>query len=139
VLGIPSPEALLASLSSRYSNPVKVGAGGMGVVYKVYDTQLQREVAVKMALLSGGGDLDELRKRFLREARALARLSHPNVVPVFDVVAGPLPFYTMPFLHGESLDTRRSSKMPLPEKYRVALEVTSALEHAHSRGCSTAT
>ncbi|MCX4246820.1 serine/threonine-protein kinase [Paraliomyxa miuraensis] len=71
----------------RYEVIERVGAGGMGVVYKAYDPELHREVALKLLKSSRKSGQAELkrRKRLLREARAMAQLSHPNVIPVYDV------------------------------------------------------
>lgn len=71
----------------RYDVLERVGAGGMGVVYRAYDPELHREVAVKLlkASRSSGQAEAKRRKRLLREARAMAQLSHPNVIPVYDV------------------------------------------------------
>ena len=62
----------------------QLGAGGMGVVYAAYDPRLDRRVALKL-IAPGKRDPQETRERFLREAQALARLAHPNVVPIHDV------------------------------------------------------
>jgi serine/threonine protein kinase len=71
----------------RYDVLERVGAGGMGVVYRAYDPELHREVALKLLKASRGSGQAEAkrRKRLLREARAMAQLSHPNVIPVYDV------------------------------------------------------
>jgi tRNA A-37 threonylcarbamoyl transferase component Bud32 len=71
----------------RYDVLERVGAGGMGVVYRAYDPELHREVALKLLKASRGSEKAEAkrRKRLLREARAMAQLSHPNVIPVYDV------------------------------------------------------
>jgi len=79
-----------------------IGAGGMGVVYAARDHQLRRTVALKMLQPGGAGETDEarMRERLLREARAMARLSHPNVLAVYDV--GELDGQV--FLAGECMD-----------------------------------
>lgn len=71
----------------RYVVVSTLGAGGMGVVYGAYDPELDRRVALKLlrAELAGSGSLDEAKARLVREAHALARLSHPNVVAIHDV------------------------------------------------------
>src|SRR5262245_30857400 len=85
---VPAPSSLHADLSrgacvGRYIIIEKLGEGGMGVVYKAYDPQLSRPVALK--LLHRSSRAEQLSERMLREAQALARLSHPNVVTVHDV------------------------------------------------------
>jgi serine/threonine protein kinase/tetratricopeptide (TPR) repeat protein len=69
----------------RYRLVAMVGIGGMGIVYAAEDPELQRRVAVKVLRTQGQGDVNGLSQRLLREARALAKLSHPNVIPVYDV------------------------------------------------------
>ncbi|MBA3548622.1 MAG: protein kinase, partial [Nannocystis sp.] len=87
----------------RFTVLDRLGAGGMGVVYAAYDGLLDRKVALKLlhpAGLARGGD-----ERLLREAQAMARLSHPNIVSVFEVGShGPQLFIAMEFVRGQSLD-----------------------------------
>src|SRR5262245_2131800 len=84
-IGVPGLSSLRADLLpgacvGRYITIEKLGAGGMGVVYKAYDPQLSRPVALK--LLHRSASAEQLGERMLREAQGLARLSHPNVVTV---------------------------------------------------------
>src|SRR5882762_4960591 len=74
-------------LVGRYEVLGPIGAGGMGVVYAARDPKLHRKVALKMLRAGGADDATQakMRTRLLREARAMAQLSHPNVLPVFDV------------------------------------------------------
>jgi eukaryotic-like serine/threonine-protein kinase len=112
-----------------------IGAGGMGEVYRARDTRLGREVAIKVvtdALMTDSAAL----ARFEREARAIAALSHPNIVALHDVGrAHGAPFAVMELLDGESLD-RRLATADLP--WRTALDVAAAvadgLASAHARG-----
>ena len=86
----------------RYLILAKLGAGGMGVVYAAYDPELDRKVAIK--LLRSGADAQVVRERLLREAQVMARLSHPNVVVVYDVgTFGQHVFLAMEFVQGETL------------------------------------
>jgi serine/threonine protein kinase len=110
-----------------------VGRGGMGTVYAALDTALGREVALKLSL---GAESAETRERLRREARVLARLEHPGIVPVHDV--GTLPdgrvFYVMKLVQGERLDAwvRR-----LPERRAVLSlfqRIGEAVAFAHARG-----
>jgi eukaryotic-like serine/threonine-protein kinase len=110
-LGLPSPEATdrerTASVAmperlGRYLVLHRVGSGGMGVVYAAYDPELDRKVAIK--LLRSGADAAVVRERLLREAQVMARLSHPNVVVVYDVgTFGQHVFLAMEFVQGETL------------------------------------
>ena len=68
----------------RYRLESELGRGGMGVVYKAMDTRLQRYVALKAILASGGLQPQQI-ERFIQEARAVARLEHPNIIKVYDV------------------------------------------------------
>jgi TolB-like protein len=110
-----------------------LGSGGMGIVLLGEDPQLGRQVAIKVLspLLA---EVDGPRKRFLREARAVAGIRHPNVVEVYHVgEAGRLPYFVMPYLEGESLETRlrRESRLPAAEVIRIGRELGKGLAAAH--------
>ncbi|WP_193789072.1 serine/threonine-protein kinase, partial [Zavarzinella formosa] len=113
-----------------------VGRGGMGIVLQGHDVVLRRTVALKIPALSMRGD-SVARGRFLREGRAAASITHPNVVPVLAVeeYAG-VPVLVMPFVHGESLQQRldREGTVPPAEALRIGLETALALGAAHERG-----
>src|SRR5262245_32794531 len=101
-------------VAGRYQILAELGRGGMGVVWATHDTQLDRRVALKQ--LQSRGDLDsELQPRLLREARAMARISHPNVVAVYD--AGTLEdgsvFIAMELVDGRTLRRWRQEEAPL--------------------------
>ena len=109
----------------------KLGEGGMGVVYSAHDTRLNRPVALKM-ILDSGNDEDS-RKRFLREAQAAARVTHPNICRLYDIgeVDG-RPFLVMELLEGEPMSACLvRGPMPLTEALQVALSVLSALDALH--------
>jgi hypothetical protein len=113
-----------------------LGSGGMGVVFRAEDPQLQRPVALKAMLpeLAGRGPA---RQRFLREARAAAALAHDHVVPVYQVGEDRgVPFLAMQLLEGRTLEgrLRQEGRLPLPEALRVGREVAEALAAAHARG-----
>jgi serine/threonine protein kinase len=85
----------------RYVVLETLGSGGMGVVYAAYDPELDRKVALKLLREEMVSRSRELRARMMREAQALARLSHPNVVAVFDVgTFGESVFLAMELVHG---------------------------------------
>ena len=103
----------------------------MGIVYSANDTRLNRPVALKMILDSG--DDEDSRKRFLREAQAAARVTHPNICRLYDIgeVDG-RPFLVMELLEGESMSERLGrGPMPLAEALQVTLSVLSALAALH--------
>src|SRR5262249_39255480 len=113
-----------------------LGLGGMGVVYRAEDPQLQRRVAVKALRPHVMAD-PGARERFLREARVVALIEHEHVVPIYHVgEEDGVPFLVMPLLKGESLDKwlERTPDVPLPEVLRLGREIASGLAAAHGRG-----
>jgi tRNA A-37 threonylcarbamoyl transferase component Bud32 len=123
-------------LDQRYRILEPIGAGGSSQVYLAQDTALGREVAVKVLDPQAAAD-GTLRKLFVKEARALAQLTHPNIVGVYDVgeVDG-LPFIIMEHVAGSSLKQRieRSGALPLDDAVRLTDEIANGLAFAHSRG-----
>jgi eukaryotic-like serine/threonine-protein kinase len=119
---------------TRYRLLERVARGGMGVVYAAEDTKLERRVALKVLDLPGKNS--ELAKRLLREARVLARLEHPGVVPVHDVgtLADGRVFYTMKFVEGQRLDGHLAAVDSLPDRLRLFLRICDAVAFAHARG-----
>ncbi len=111
-----------------------VDAGGMSEVYRARDVRLGRAVAIKI-LRGPDGDVTAL-ARLVREARHASTLDHPNVCTIHDVSeAGGVPFIVMEYVEGPSLgDLVPPDGLPLAELLGFALQVVSALEHAHSRG-----
>jgi hypothetical protein len=114
---MPTPDSFASGTDTGPDEPVQVaeryqllgelGRGGMGVVYKARDRLLDRVVALKRIRSGPGAHAEEVR-RFFREARALARLRHPHIVPVHDIGAdSDDPFFTMDFVAGGSLKDRR--------------------------------
>ena len=113
-----------------------LGRGGMGTVYRAVDHRLDREVALKVVQLSPGADIaDTDVDRLLREARVLARLEHPGIVPVHD--AGLLPdgraFYAMKRVRGQRLD-EHARTLSLPERLRAFQRICEAVAFAHAHG-----
>ncbi len=112
-----------------------LGAGGMGEVYRAFDTRLKRFVAVKV-LPGEISDDPRLRARFEREARAVAALSHPNIVTVFDFgeSAGKL-YIAFELIDGQTLQQRLSTRtMPVDEVLDAAAQIADGLAHAHDAG-----
>ena len=88
---------LAINLNDRYRLTAELGQGGMGIVYRAYDTLLEREVAVKILSASNLGT--EGRSRLIQEARATAQLNHPNIVTIFDAgEANGVPFIVMEYI-----------------------------------------
>ena len=111
-----------------------LGAGGMAEVYRAHDPRLGRDVAIKVVLTDGAPAPDRLR-RFEDEARAVAALSHPNVLTVFDVGSCEgRPYLVLELLEGETLRQRlERGAMPLRSAVELAIEVCHGLEAAHAR------
>ena len=122
-----------------------LGVGGMGEVYKARDVRLDRTVAIKVLSREFAGDRNR-RERFEREARAVAALNHPNICDLHDVGEAPdpdapgshavsIPFLVMEYLEGQTLADRLvRGALPLHEGLRYAIELASALDHAHRQG-----
>ncbi len=112
-----------------------LGAGGMGEVYRAHDPRLGRDVALKVILTEGEPSAERL-KRFEDEARAVARLSHPNVLSVFDVGAHDgRPYVVFELLEGETLRQRlRTGPLPLRPAVETAMQACRGLQAAHARG-----
>jgi serine/threonine-protein kinase len=122
-------------LSGRYRLESKLGSGGMSTVYLTTDETLQRRVAVKVLHAEISDQPDQI-ERFRREARAVAKLSHPNVVAVID--AGQdrgHPYIVFEYIEGETLKQRidRLGRLPLDESAAYAIEVGRGLATAHAR------
>jgi len=119
----------------RYRLVRRIATGGMGEVWQADDTVLGRRVALKVLVEELAAD-DRATRRFVREARATARLTHPNVARVYDFGRdGGAPFLVMELLEGETLAARLASgPLPPAEAARVAAAVADALEAAHQRG-----
>ena len=112
-----------------------IGAGGMGEVYRARDTRLHRQVAIKI-LPSGSGVDPHFRERFDREARAVAALSHPNIVAIYDVgTHDGAPYAAIELLEGDTLGTRiGTSPLPLRTALDYAVQIARGLAAAHGRG-----
>ena len=132
-------EPLLKELSGRigkYDIVKPLGKGAMGIVYLAKDSMLDREVALKV-MVSNIADDPDLKMRFEREAKAVARLSNPNVVNVFDLGyhTDGSPYMAMELLRGEDLQkTLRMGPMPLERKVSIIVQVLVGLAHAHQAG-----
>ena len=128
--------ALQDALAGEYSFERELGRGGMGVVYLARDVQLDRPVAIKL-LPAALAARDDVKARFLREARTAANLSHPNIVPIHRVgeTAG-IPYFVMTFVDGPTLGERLRDRGPVSPSVmsQILRDVAQALGYAHSRG-----
>src|SRR5579863_7388040 len=127
----------------RYEILGELGRGAMGIVYKARDPKINRVVAVKTISLAGQPPEEEreYRERFVHEAEAAGRLSHPGIVTVFDVGEEPetrAPYIVMEFVAGQSLDklllSREDRKLPPEVALQITLELAEALDCAHGQG-----
>jgi serine/threonine-protein kinase len=124
----------------RYEVEGLLGQGGMGAVYKARDPELDRTVAVKTVsplLLSSEELRREYLERFRREARAAGRLSHPNIVSVYDLgVDGDTIFFVMEYVPGVSLETilKENPVLPISQATSLVEQVAAGLEEAHRQG-----
>jgi len=132
----PQHRTLDRALAGRYVLERRLGRGGMGVVFLARELLLERRVAIKLLPPPKAAD-PRARQRFLDEARTVAQLSHPNIVPVFAVDESPdAVFFVMAYVEGQTLGQRiRDQGVLTPEEgARLLREVARALAHAHERG-----
>jgi len=120
----------------RYHITEQLGQGGMAVVYKAFDTRLEREVAVKLIRRGQfGTDYQEhMLKRFEREAKSLAKMLHPNIVPIYDYGEHDgAPYLVMAYIPGGTLKQRTTGQVAYPQAAHILAPVVRALEYAHQR------
>ena len=123
-------------LDDRYEILEKIGEGGMAIVYRAMDTRLNREVAVKIVRDELFGD-EEISSRFFAEAHAVAKLSHPGIVAVYDVSqTEDISYLVMELISGITLRQYMERKHPVPWKQvlHFSRQIADALQHAHERG-----
>ncbi len=135
LLAPPSHPELLGRLG-RYDVERVIGAGGMGIVLKAHDSELNRPIAVKM-LASHLAHVGAARERFAREGRAAAAVVHEHVVAIYNVESdGEAPFLVMQYVPGRSLQSRVDSEGPLAveEILRIGMQAASGLAAAHAQG-----
>jgi eukaryotic-like serine/threonine-protein kinase len=142
-LGGPEPEIFLTdlkdqlqqTLGSTYTIERELGGGGMSRVFIAEELSLGRKVVVKVLPPDLAATVNV--ERFRREIQLAAKLQHPHIVPVLAAgISNGLPYYTMPFIEGESLRARlaRSGELPVQDAARILRDVLSALSYAHEHG-----
>src|SRR5207344_1661308 len=127
--------AAVPPLIGRYQIKSLIGRGGMGSLYLAHDPNTSRLVTIKV--LTATLDSAEFRERFARETRALAALSHPNIVNIYD--SGEFQgssFIVMEYVRGETLDEliQRRAPMSVSQKLKLMAELCAGLAHAHEAG-----
>lgn len=125
--------------TSKYRLLRKLGEGGMGVVYQAHDETLERDVAIKI-LLPEFTQKSEGRQRFIQEAKAIARLEHPNIVKIYEFnESEDLIYFVMPMLKGRSLSERLNERVQAGQRYTpkevsdLLTKIASALDYAHKQ------
>src|SRR5688572_16803672 len=130
----PKIAALERALGNKYRILRKVGSGGFADVYLGEHTQLGRNVAIKILR---GSDDEEMIERFRREARAAAKLSHPNIIDIYDVGDNEdIYYFVMKYIPGDTLaqKMRREKKVMPGSAIEITKQVVDALAYAHDRG-----
>ncbi len=119
-----------------YRFETEIGSGGMGAVFRAYDTRLDRRVAIKRILSSADRPDPLVRQRFLREARTAARLSHPTIVQVHDLLnEGGEDWIVMELVEGQPLaELLRGGPLPISRVLKLGHEIAEGLAHAHRQG-----
>jgi serine/threonine-protein kinase len=128
-------DRLKTALADRYAIDRELGSGGMAVVFLAHDQKLGRPVALKVLRPELAASLGA--ERFLREIEIAAKLTHPNILALYDCgEADGLLYYTMPYVEGESLRERlkRERQLPIEDALQITREVAEALGHAHEQG-----
>jgi serine/threonine-protein kinase len=122
-------------LSGHYRFERELGRGAFATVFLAHDLRLERPVAIKVLHVEPSSELNEI--RFLQEIHFLARLQHPNIIPVHDSGHSEnLLYYVMPYVRGESLREliKRERQLPINDAVRITSELTDALDCAHAAG-----
>src|SRR5262245_16924123 len=132
---VPTRRAYVAAAVGRYRILERLGTGGMGIVYLAEDTRLSRRVALK-TVCDERRHTPEARRKLLREARLAARLTHPNVAAIYDVLESPESIHlVMEYVHGETL-AARVERGPLADEHATAIviQLAEAVSKAHALG-----
>src|SRR5690242_5875479 len=121
----------------HYRIEAKLGEGGMGVVYRAFDTHLDRPVAIKV-LQPETAISPERKRRFVQEAKAASALNHPNIIHVYDIDTanlpeGPMDFIAMEFVPGKTLDQCIGKNgLSLRDALKYGVQIADALSRAHA-------
>ena len=121
-----------------YEIVARIGAGGMATVYQAYHERLDRNVAIKVLHDTFVRD-DSFLERFEREARIIARLEHPHIVPIYDYAESDgRPYFIMKYIEGGTLKRRAIKQgIGLDDMIRMMTLLADALTYAHEKGCAS--
>ena len=128
-------ESIVGQTVAQYAFLEKLGAGGMGEIYKARDSRLNRIVAVKV--LAPGRTRDpERRRRFIQEAQAASALNHPNIITIHDILPeGDTQYMVMEHVSGKTLhEMIAAGRLPVPQVLQIATQMANALSAAHAAG-----
>ncbi|WP_372368797.1 PQQ-binding-like beta-propeller repeat protein [Candidatus Uabimicrobium sp. HlEnr_7] len=120
-------------IANRYQVIKELGRGGMGIVYHAWDEVFERNIAIKILRNFDGNH--KMSARFMREAKAMGKLKHPNIVEIFDIgMEKDFHYFTMEYVKGRDLRHLMSQNIGLRQAVRIVIQVLKALQHAHSKG-----
>jgi len=128
-------DPLIGQALGHYRIEAKLGEGGMGVVYRAFDTHLDRPVAIKI-LRADATTSPERQRRFVQEAKAASALNHPNIIHIYDISSsGDVDFIAMEFVAGKTLHQLiGKNDLPLKDTLKYSVQIADALARAHSAG-----
>src|SRR5215467_8533378 len=126
---------MIGQTLGHYRIDSKLGEGGMGVVYRAFDTHLDRSVAVKILRPDAITSADR-KRRFLQEAKAASALNHPNIIHIYDISSSDgTDFIAMEYVTGKTLDQFiGKSGMPVADTLKYSIQIADALARAHAAG-----
>jgi eukaryotic-like serine/threonine-protein kinase len=126
---------MIGQMLGHYRIEVKLGEGGMGVVYRAFDTHLDRSVAIKILRADAIISADR-KRRFLQEAKAASALNHPNIVHIYDISSSDgTDFIAMEYVTGKTLDQFiGKSGLPVSDTLKYSIQIADALARAHAAG-----
>jgi serine/threonine-protein kinase len=127
--------SMVSRTVQHYQILEKLGAGGMGEIYKAQDTRLNRFVAIKVLTSANSGD-PERRRRFLQEAQAASALNHPNIITIHDIISeSDAQFMVMEFVQGKTMvDLIPKGGLRVPQVLKYGVQLADALQAAHAAG-----
>src|SRR6476469_7057378 len=130
---------MIGQTLGHYRIDSKLGEGGMGVVYRAFDTHLDRAVSIKV-LRPDATASPERKRRFVQEAKSASALNHPNIIHIYDIDTanlpeGPIDFIAMEFVSGKTLDQCIGKNgLSLKETLKYGIQTADALARAHAAG-----